>query len=319
MSDISNNTSRHSSASLLSSYLLSLSLFSLAGAIIYFTYEIAIISKQIPDVIKSVDTTSDNIEPILDEVNRILDLVPDILKEVEATRKLVPPILKEVEQTRKMIPPVLKEVEQTRKQIPPILKESEAIRHELPAVLASVDRASDSVTDMSKQVAETRPLIPEALKEVETTRESIPPMLDRVDGLIDKARHAGTEASQGAVTGFFKGIFIAPFALVGDAGRSIAGLTKEEAKLLDDKDFDYIKNASLELLNHGAKGEVRQWNNAGSDSYGTVKLTDIYKKGEYADIDCRSLEVKIYKHDKLFQDTPRSLCKNDEGKWDIDQ
>ena len=303
----------------LATYILSLSLFSLAGAIIYFTYQVAIISKQIPDVIKSVDTTSNNIEPILDEVNRILDLVPDILKEVEETRKLVPPILKEVEQTRKMIPPVLKEVENTRKQIPPILKESQAIRQELPAVLASVDKASGSVTEISKQVEETRPLIPEVLKEVETTRESIPPTLDRVDGLIDKARHAGTEASQGAVTGFFKGIITAPFALVGDAGRSIAGMTKEEAKQLDDKDFTFIKNVSLELLNSGEKGEVRQWKNTGSDSYGTVKLTDIYKKGEFAEIDCRTLEVKIYKSHKLLQDSSSSLCKNNEGKWDLDE
>jgi surface antigen/archaellum component FlaC len=319
MNEISDNTARHSGASLLASYLLSLSLFSLAGAIIYFTYEVVIISKQIPDVIKTVDMTSDNIEPIIGEVGRIIDLIPGILKEVEETRKLVPPILKEVEQTRKQIPPILKEVENTRKQIPPILKESQAIRHELPAVLASVDKASDSVTDISKQIEETRPLIPKALKEIETTRESIPPMLDRVDGLIEKAGHAGKEASQGAVTGFFKGIIVAPFALVGDAGRRIAGMTEEEAKRLDDKDFDYIKNTSLVLLNNGTEGDERQWKNTGSGSYGTVKLMSIYTKGEYAEIDCRSLEVKIYKNDKLLKDTTSSFCKDDEGKWKIDQ
>lgn len=319
MNEVSGNTTRHSGASLLASYLLSLSLFSLAGAIIYFTYEVVIISEQVPAIVKSVDNTSDNIVPMISEIDRIIDLIPGILKEVEATRKLVPPILKEVEQTRKMIPPILKEVEDTRKQIPPILQESRAIRHELPAVLASVDKASGSVTDISKQIEETRPLIPKALKEIETTRESIPPMLDRVDGLIDKAGHAGTEASQGAVTGFLKGIIVAPFALVGDAGRSIAGMTKEEAKKLDDKDFDYIENASLVLLNSGTEGEERQWKNTGSDSYGTVKLMDIYKKGEYAEIDCRSLDVKIYKNDKLLKDTTSSFCKDEEGKWKIDE
>jgi hypothetical protein len=77
-----------------------------------------------------------------------------------------------------------------------VLKESRAIRGELPAVLASADKASDAVADVSQQVEVTRPLISEALKEVATTRELIPPMLDRADVLIEKARVAGKEASQ---------------------------------------------------------------------------------------------------------------------------
>ena len=319
MNDASKDCSGKDSARLLASYLLSLSLFALAGAIAYFTYEVAVISKQIPDILLRIDDTSEKVEPVIDDVGHIIDLVPPILKEVEAIRKLIPSILKEVEQTRKMIPPILSEVEQTRKQIPAVLKESAAIRGELPAVLASADKASKAVVDVSKQIEATRPLIPEVLKEVEATRESIPPMMDRADGLIEKARVAGKEASQGAVTGIFSGIIMAPFALVADMGRGVAGLTEEEAKEFHEKDLELIQQAYLFLLNNGFKGEERQWNNTESGHHGTVMLADIYSEGEYAEIDCRSLAFKIYKKKEIVKEGERSFCKNEEGKWDFDE
>ena len=304
---------------LLASYLLSLSLFALAGSIVYFTYQVAMVSKQIPEILQRIDMTSEKIEPVITEVAQIVDLVPPILKEIEETRKLVPPILKEVEQTRKMIPSILLEVEQTRKQIPAVLKESEAIRGELPAVLASADKASAAVADVSKQVEATRPLIPEVLKEVETTRESIPPMMDRADQLIEKARVAGKEASEGAVTGIFSGIIMAPFALVGDAGKSITGMTDEEAKNYTKKDFQLNQQASLILLNNGSKGDEQKWNNPESGNRGVLVLSDIYSDGEYLEIDCRTLNITFYKDGKSDKEKSRSLCKNEDGKWALDE
>lgn len=317
MNQISDNSENKDNAKLIASYLMSLSLFALAGSIIYFTYQVAMVSKQIPDILLRIDTTSEKVEPIIGEVSQIIDLVPPILKEIEETRKLVPPILKEVEETRKMIPPILKEVELTRNQIPAVLKESEALRGELPAVLASADKASDAVTDISKQIEATRPLIPEVLKEVKTTRESIPPLMDRADVLIEKARVAGKEASEGAVSGLFTGIIRAPFSMVAGAGRSISGLTEEEAKIFKDKDFSLIKQVSLYLLNNGTKGDKREWNNTESENHGTVQLIRIYTKGEYSDIDCRTLKIALYKKDKFVKDRQRSFCKNEKGEWDI--
>ena len=318
MNNVSKDSSGKDSARLLASYLLSLSLFALAGAIVYFTYEVAIISKQIPEILLRVDTTSEKVEPIIDDVGQIIDLVPPILKEVEEIRKLIPPMLKEVEQIRKMIPPILSEVEQARKQIPAVLKESEAIRGELPAVLASADKASKAVVGVSKQVEASRPLVTNVLQEVATTRESIPPMMDRADVLIEKARVAGKEASEGAVTGLFTGIIRAPFDLVANAGRGITGLTKEEAKVFDDKDLSLVKQASLYLLNNGLKGDKREWRNDDSGNFGTVQLKRIYTEGEYADIDCRTLKVSLHKQDDLVKEGERSFCKNDEGEWDFD-
>ena len=319
MTDTSIASSSSDSTRLVASYLLSLSLFALAGSIVYFTYEMAMVSKQIPDILIRIDNTTEKVEPVIADVGEIIDLVPEILEEVEEIRKAIPPILDEVEQTRKMIPPILSEVEQTRAQIPAVLKESEAIRGELPAVLASADKASDAVADVSKQVEATRPLIPEVLEEVKTTRESIPPMMDRADELIEQARVAGKEASEGAVSGLFTGIIRAPFALVDDAGKSITGMTDEEAKDFNDKDFSLNQLASLYLLNNGSKGEERKWSNTESGNQGVLFLTDIYSKGEFSDIKCRTLNIKIYKNGQFFKEAPRSFCKNDEGKWETDE
>jgi len=302
---------------LLSSYFLSLSLFALAAAIAYFTYEVANVSKQIPDILVRIDNTSEKIEPILDEVSGIVDLLPPILKEVEATRKLIPPILKEVEQTRKLIPPILDEVAKTRQQIPAVLKESQAIRKDLPAVLASADKASAAVADVAKQVEKTRPLIPEVLKEVETTRESIPGMMAQADVLIEKARVAGKEASQGAVTGFFKGIILAPFALVGDAGKSIVGLSETEAKQLNKTDYNLIEKAVLELLNNGSVDDERKWANPANGTHGVVTLVDIYEKDDFSEDECRKLDLELFKNGTEMQNTSRAFCKDDDGKWDF--
>ena len=300
---------------LIGSYFFSLSLFALAASIAYFTYEVASVSKQIPDILVRIDNTSEKIEPILDEVSGIVDLVPPILKEVEATRKLIPPILKEVKQTRQLIPPILDEVALTRQQIPAVLKESQAIRKDLPAVLASADKASLAVSDVAKQVEKTRPLIPEVLKEVETTRESIPGMMAQADVLIEKARLAGKEASQGAVTGFFKGIILAPFALVGDVGRSIVGLSEKEAKELNQTDYDLVEKAVLELLNNGSVDDEQKWANPANGTHGVVTLVDIYEKDDFSENECRKLDLELFKDGDKMQDTSRAFCKDDEGKW----
>jgi len=319
MNDSSKNNLSKDSARLLASYLLSLSLFSLAAAIVYFTYEVVIVSKQIPDILLSIDKSSEKIEPIVDEVSEIVALIPPIIKEVEETRKLIPPMLEEIKQARKMIPPILKEVEQTRQQIPAVLEESKAIRGELPAILASTDKATVALSDVATQVEAALPLIPEVLKEVETTRESIPPMMDRADGLIEKARVAGKEASQGAVTGFFSGLIMAPFALVADASKSIVGLSAKEAENFDEKDLELNKQAALTLLNNGSKNEKRQWSSAETDNHGIVALSEIYSQGEHSEIDCRTLLFKMFDGDDLIKNVSRSFCKNEEGKWDLDE
>jgi hypothetical protein len=292
-------------AQLLTSTVMSLAMLSLAGALIYFAYQISLVSTQIPGILASVNQTSDRVEPIVSEVHEIRLLIPDILHEVEQTRKLVPPILREVEQARQQVPPILREVE--------------AVRKEIPAVLESADRASEAVVVVSKEIEATRPLVPQVLQEVETTRESIPPLLDRADAMIDKARVAGKEASTGAVTGFFKGIITAPFVLMGDAGRTITGVTEEEAKRFTSKDFDLVEAASLQLLNNGQVGDTREINNPESGYHATIKLLSEYTKGDDAEVyQCRVLQVESDKEGLDAKTVKKSLCKNDQDKWDFD-
>ena len=295
---------RYETAKLLASYLLSLSLFALAGSFVYFTIEMSAVTRQIPDILVSINNTSEKIGPLVNEVGEIIELVP--------------PILKEVEETRKLIPPILKEVEQTRKQIPSVLKESEAIRKELPAVLASADKASDAVVVISKEIEATRPLVPKVLKEIETTRESIPPMMDRADALIQKARVAGKEASEGAVTGAITGIIKAPFRLVGGAGKAIIGIDKEEQpEGFNDDDYEMIEKTSLNLLNNGLIGDSQKWSNTDTDNSGTITLIKTYiDEGVFSDTECRELNVKLFTGDKEVKDTNRKVCKDGE-KWEI--
>ena len=309
-----------SGAHLIATYLMPLSIFALAGALIYFAYEVSRVSVQIPEILESVNHTTDKVAPVIGEIGEIQELVPDILHEVEQTRQLVPPILEEVEQIRLQIPPVLTEVKQTRQQIPPILKEVEAVRKEIPAVLKSADQAVDALAGVSKQVEATRPLIEQALDQVEITRESIPPMLDRADAMIDKARTAGKEASSGAVTGFFKGLITTPFALVGDAGKAITGMSAEELKQYSDKDFDLIEIAALDLLNNGERNDSRELNNPDSGFSGTVKLVSIDSREEdFTTIDCRTLQMEAYKDGARTKTVNKTFCREEGSGWEFDQ
>lgn len=306
-------------AQLFATYVLSLAMFALAGALIYFAYEVSRVSTHIPDILSSVDHTSETVTPIISEVGEIRELIPDILHEVEETRKLVPPILKEVEQTRLQIPPILKEVEQTRKQIPPILKEVEAVRKEVPAITKSADNAAYAVVVVSKEIKATRPLVPEILKEVETTRESIPPLLDRAEAMVDKARKAGEEASSGAVSGFFKGLITAPFTLVGDAGKAVTGMSDEELKKFTDKDIELYKQASLDLLNNGKRGDTRKVKNPESNNSATLKLVSIETREEdFTTSECRTLQVETYRKNKRIKTSNNTFCKEEGGGWDVD-
>jgi surface antigen/archaellum component FlaC len=289
-------------AHLVASYLSAFSMLALAGALVYFTIELVYIARQIPDILQTVEQTSEKIGPVITEVGEIKDLVPPILHEIEETRKLVRPVLDEYAKTNQQIPRILDEVEATRKTLPDVLK--------------TVNNASSAVVTLSKEVEATRPLIPEVLTQVEKTREFIPPMLDRADQLVANARTAGKEASQGAVTGVFSGILLAPFAFVGDVGKSLVGASDKDADKLSKEDYAQVESASRELLELGKKGDVKNWNNEDNDSSGTVKLIDITDSGDDA-AECRELQIVIKKNGNTLQDKKRTLCKGADGKWDF--
>ena len=295
-------------------FAMSFAIVCLSVSIAYFTYEMARLGRHVPNVLTQVDQTTEKVNPIIGEVTEIRKLIPDILVQVEETRKLIPPILEEVEQTRKQIPPILAEVEQTRKQIPPVLYEVKAVRKEIPSILASTDKASAAVVTISKEVEATRPLISDAIKEVETTRESIPPMMDRADQMIERARVAGQQASEGAVTGIFTGILSAPFVVMGDA----LGLSEEEAKNFTKKDHELFDVAVSELLNVGEEGDTKDWNNPDSGVSGKIVLLGKYMgEDEYEFADCKEVKIDAFKEGKNVLDKLKHYCEDAEGSWEL--
>jgi uncharacterized protein YoxC/surface antigen len=298
----------------LSSYVLSASLFCLAGALVYFAYEASSISRQIPAILAAVEGTSNEIDPIVKEVAKITDQVPLILDEVAEVRKLVPPILDEVAETRKTIPSVLAEVEKTRLAIPPILGEVQQTRKDLPAVLKTVDTASQSVAMTAREMKAYRPLVPEALKQVELTREAINPALDRVDQLITKAESAGKQASKGAVTGLFTGILTLPFSIVGDVGKSVAGMGEASTKF-SETDIQLFKQARNDMLKSGHLDESREWTNPDTGTKAKLTLMKIY---ESQNEECRTLKLETWDASKQKDnDKTANFCRDAQGVWKV--
>ena len=296
-------------------FTLALSLFALAGAVIYFSLVVGSYRNEIPEILASIEQTTSKIEPVVEEVGKIRDTIPPILDEVARVRKQIPPILDEVAQVRKQIPAVLQEVRQTREQVPLLLKEVERTRQDLPQVLASADKASAAITVAAKEVQATRPLVPKILAEVKTTRESIPPMLDKADVMIDKARRAGREASSGAVTGIFTGILTAPFALVGSVGESL-GMTRSQAREYSDQDMAMLKKTSEAVLAMTEVGAFKEWHNPDSGFHGKITLQSIDKS---ATEDCRSIFVQAWKKKKLKHESTSRVCLDEEGKWVVEK
>lgn len=286
----------------------------LAAALIYFTISLLNITQQIPDILKTIEATSEKIDPVVDEVAAVTEIIPSILEEVA--------------QTRELLKPAIVEYARTNAQIPLILEEVKATRETLPGTLKTVDHVSESVRIMSTEIKRTRAWMPKTLKEVEATRKSIPPilaevkatrellppMMDRADQLVANARIAGKEASQGAVTGIFSGILMAPFSFVGDVGHALVG--EDEDERLVEKDFDLVELAARELLNSGTLNETRPWNNDESGNFGSVKLTSIGEDAE-EDEECRELTIIVRNESEVIKNNTINLCREIDGKWEF--
>ncbi|MDX1335667.1 MAG: hypothetical protein R3312_07775 [Gammaproteobacteria bacterium] len=295
-------------------YILAASIFSLAGALVYFAYQASMISSQIPAILDSVEKTSEKVGPVVTEVAKIREQIPEILAEVEEVRKLVPPILEEVAQTRNAIPPILNEVAATRQAIPPILKETEQLRNELPEVLKSVNNVSWALVQTNKQLESYRPLAPEAIKEIQLTREAIDPTLDRLDRMIERARVAGREASEGAVTGVFTGILAAPFRIVGGIGDSFSGLSKDEAEYFSESELAEYREKGGELLRTGKEGDTTKWQSDTSDARGEFTIKKVYSRDGRK---CEIVLTRAWKDGKRVVNKTLDLCLNANNEWEL--
>ncbi|MCI0505192.1 MAG: hypothetical protein L0Z73_03700 [Gammaproteobacteria bacterium] len=278
-------------------YLLAVSILSLALAIIYFTIEVRNVSKQIPAVLTAVETTSKEIEPAIKHVGEIKDMIA--------------PVLEEWTQTRKQIPLILDEVAKIREQVPPILKEVEATRQHIPGIVDATNNAATAVTKAAKEIEATRPLVPQILNEVEKTRKFIPAQLDRAERMIADARAAGQQASEGAVTGVITGIFKAPFKLVGNIGKKL-GLSGEEMRGLTEEDLQIMHEAS-KFLATARVDDAQAWKNPATGANGTITLLNIFQKDGK---ECRKGGFEIWKQGKTRVAKEVSFCQDSQGVWE---
>lgn len=283
----------------LSRILFSISILALSASIAYFSYEVTRVRTDLPELLTQLEQTTQIIGPVLEQTNKITQLIPPILEEVKQTRELIPPIIDEVSEIRKEIPAILHEVSETRSAIPPILNEVEATRKIIPDVLL--------------EVKQTRKQIPPILKEVKDTRESLPKLLDDTNKLVDKARGAGREASQGAVTGFFSGILRAPFVIVGDIGSTVFNLNQIEKDEYTQDDLNQVYAAALELLNNNKIGAKKEIISKDGKIITKITLTDIDISAEFP---CKTMHFLSEKDGKVITDKKSTVCKNQEGKWD---
>lgn len=305
-----------SRAKITATYVSAVAMFSLAAALVYFTFSLLQVTREIPGILQTVEEVNRQITPVVNEVSEIRMLVPPILEEVKATREAVPPLLAEVKATREWAKPVIREYSRTNEQIPAILAEIKSTREMLPPVLKTVDKAADAVRDISGEIEATRPLMPEILTEVRKTRESIPSMFDRADTLVANAREAGKEASRGAVTGVFSGLLMAPFVFVGDVGQRLLGVSGSEAEELSEEDYAMVEATTIALLNKGKPGEKKSWVNEKTGSSGYVRLLQIMEDFD-ADNECRELEIMVQSEGEVLKNVTVVLCQDDEGKWDF--
>ena len=264
---------------------LAFSLICLAGSIVYFTVELGNVSKEIPDILDSIETTADKVEPVVKEVGQFRELIPTITNEVSAIRKQVPSIISEVSEVRKQIPDILKEVKEVRQQIPIIVKEVEKIR----------------------------PLVPQVLEEVKKTREAIPPMLSKADKIVSKAKDIGKKTSEGAVTGVFTGILKAPFKIVGGFGKAIFGGLTDEIEGVTTKDKMLSENAAKELLSSGEPWQTKTWSNPDSKNSGSVTLKEMTEIDQRS---CRTLNFKIKVDNKNRVNRDVTICLNEDSEWE---
>ena len=269
----------------ISRILFSLSIVALSASIAYFTYEVSRVRTDLPELLTQLNETTEIVGPVLEQTSEITKLIPPILEEVKQTRELIPPIIKEVSEIRKEIPAILHEIEETRKVLPDVLKEVKLTRKQIPPIL----------------------------KEVKATRESLPVLIDDANKLVDKARVAGKEASSGAVTGFFSGIFTAPFAIVGDIGSTVFKLNDSEKKQYNQDDLNQVYEVTLELLNSEKEGATKKAVSKDGKINTIITLTDIDNSGEFP---CKTLHFYSVKEGNVISDKISTVCKNAEGKWD---
>lgn len=218
-----------------------------AFGLICLSASVVYVGQQLRDAIQLVNGLTPGLPALIEqsdqwraEVDQAISLtdqqLPLLLAEVNASNRLLaeltPQLLGEVAAVRQLVD----------NQLPPVLAETAALRQlvdaQLPALLQQLPPLLAEVKAVRTQT------VPSVLDESEALRRDLPVMLDEAGLLLDKARDAGREASQGAVTGVLR----LPLDFLFGAGEFVLG-----GKVLKPEEGKALRKVAEELL---AKDEV---------------------------------------------------------------
>ncbi len=321
--------------STLSDHLATASRFAIAGAIVYFAYQLAQIGNQVLSVTESLDRVTKHIDPTLHEIREIRveitevrKLIPEILEEVAEVRRHFPIIVDEVGEVRKSIPPILTRISSVEKQIPPLLKRVDEalavvgeIQQQIPQIVATADRA---IATLDQTREEMVPLVLQALQEIRLTRDSVELTLNRVEDLVEDAyfkatdaigaaQEVGQEASEGVVKGIFTGLIKLPFQLVGTlASPIVKTIGQDVLKQLTEKDIELMATAGNLLFESGDINREQHWENPNSGNSGSITILRII---DHQGIDCVEGRLKISNKRRQLHDRIDEYCLNDKDEW----
>ncbi len=295
--------------------LLAIAIGCLAYALMQFT-------RHIPDMLTTINQTSQIVAKVSPKINNIIDEVALVRAEVSKVRWLVaeqtPLILSQIEMTRPLVSDVVAESENYSKQLPELLTQLtnierliSSIQTDLPALLKRVDAIVATTNSTTAEMALWRPQSKEYLNEIELSREYIPRYLSRVEQAIVDAKNIGKEASSGVASGFFKGVITLPFEMVaGLAG--MVDVKSRSAKYLTAQDVSIMQEKLITLLND-KKQSKSIWTNIDSGNSGTIF------KGKATTRDKSScINVTFNNRFGKQKETLKELmCLDDEGLWKV--
>ena len=294
-------------ARLFASYLFSVSLLCMAGAIVYFSFAVMKTIEEVPELMLQVEKTSVSLQPVVVEFNKLNDSIPLVVNQVGLVREQIPAIIIESKGYRELLPSIMEESQAYRQLVPTLLDESKSYRALVPDVLSEVKSTREIVPDVLAEVEATRALVPDILSEVEATRAMIPVTMDRASILIAEARTAGQEASEGAVTGLFTGIIKAPLKLISNSQKAVFGFNKN----LNEEDMQLLTDHAEAVLNSGEVGFSRSWKNKKTGAEGTATLVEkLVLNGQ----SCRKISITT-KVKKQETEKDVTTCLDESGSW----
>lgn len=307
---------------------LAISIFCLAGAIFYFSFEVARFNRQITQVVSEVKSARSDLPGILDRIETIRKDLPAVLASVNNASDAADRISGEMARIRLLIPGILEEsekirattdkasdsvqaasaaVENVRPLIPRILNESKQLR-------ATTDNASKAVNHFSDEMDKVTPMVPDVLAEMKKTRSMIPEYLSRTEKLVRNAQKLSSRKTSGAVKGFVSGVIETPFLVAGtvrDSVKSLLGMENETG--WTEADYDKINARTMQLLeSEDPPGTALTWENPDTKIAGKVTFSTLMKvRGQ----ECKKLKYEIYRNDKWQRSREITFCRQPDGSW----